>query len=65
MRVYVEVGRLRSAKGWLSKLQAEEALIVTRQLRSQGVRDIRIYDADSFAGVTEAELERFISKIRN
>jgi hypothetical protein len=56
MKFLIEVGKRRNAKSWLAKRDAEEALTIVRELHSQGVTEIHIYDADSFVSVTEEEL---------
>jgi hypothetical protein len=57
MRYLVEIGKPRGASGGLSKLKAEEALVVARQLRESGHQDIQIINAKTGEPVTEAELE--------
>jgi hypothetical protein len=54
---FVEVGEPKGASGGLSKLRAQEALIVARCLRQNGVQDLRIYDARSGASLTENQLK--------
>lgn len=60
MKFLIEVGKLKSAKGWLVRMEAEEALAIVRDLRIQGTRDIHIYDVESFACITETALERYV-----
>jgi hypothetical protein len=56
MKFLIEVGKFKLAKSWLAKREAEEAMNIVKALHDQGVTEIRIYDADSFASVTEEEL---------
>jgi hypothetical protein len=58
MKFLIEVGKRKNAKSWLAKREAGEALTIVRELHSQGVTEIHIYDADSFARVTEEELAK-------
>jgi hypothetical protein len=58
MKFLIEVGKRKNAKSWLAKREAEEALNIVRELHAQGVTEIHIYDADSFASVTEEELAK-------
>ncbi len=60
MRFLIEAGKRKSPKSWLVKLEATEVLSIARELRSQGVPDIHIYDAENFTGITETELEHLL-----
>lgn len=60
VKFLIEVGKLKSAKGWLSRIEAEEALALVRELRLQGAKDIHIYETENFALVTETTLERYV-----
>ena len=60
MKFLIEVGKLKSAKGWLARIEAEEALAIVRDLRAQGTRDIHISDTESFACIPETDLERIV-----
>jgi hypothetical protein len=58
MKFLIEVGKFKNAKSWLAKREAEEALNIVRELHSQGVTEIHIYDAESFASDKEEELAK-------
>lgn len=58
MKFLIEVGKFKNAKSWLAKREPKEALNIVRELQSQGVTEIHIYDADSFVSVTEEELAK-------
>lgn len=62
MRFLVEVGKPRGAGGGLSKLRANEALIVFRELTERGLKGVWIVDAKTGEAVTEADLERLAGK---
>jgi hypothetical protein len=62
MKFLIEVGKRKNAKSWLAKREAEEALNIVRELHAQGVTEIHIYDADSFASVTEEELAKGVAR---
>jgi hypothetical protein len=60
VRFLIETGKRKSPKSWLSKMDGNEVLAIARELRSQGVPEIHIYDAENFTDVTETELERLV-----
>jgi hypothetical protein len=64
MKFLIEVGKLKSAKGWLPRMEAAEVLETVRELRLQGTRDIHIYDTESFVCVTETALARHVRAAR-
>ena len=42
MKYFVEAGKLKSAKGGLSKFNGQEALFLSRQMRNNGLHDVHI-----------------------
>lgn len=62
MRFLVEVGKPRGAGGGLSKLRAEDALIVFRELRERGLKNVHVVDAKTGEAVEEADLEKIARK---
>jgi hypothetical protein len=57
MKYFVEAGKLKSAKGGLSKFNDQEALFLSRQMRNNGLRDVHIYNAKTWEVLTEDDLE--------
>ncbi len=62
MKFFVDVGKPRGAGGGLSQLNAQDALIVARQLRLAGVQDVYICHVKTGARVTENDLEAALVK---
>jgi hypothetical protein len=62
VRFFVDVWKPKGARGGLSQLSAGEALIVARQLRLAGIKDVHIYNVKSGVRLTEAEIESVLSK---
>lgn len=62
MRYFVDVGKIMGARGGLSQLNVEEALIVARQLRLAGIQDVHIYNVKTGVRVSEADVELALSK---
>ena len=62
MKYFVEAGKLKSSKGGLSKFNGQEALLLSRQMRNSGLRDIHIYNAKTWEVLTEDDLETTLKK---
>ena len=62
MRFLIQVAKVTSAGGGLSQMSAQEALIVARELRLHGIKDVQIYNVETFRPTTEGELEEFLPR---
>jgi hypothetical protein len=62
MKYFVEAGKLTGNKGGLSKFSGQEALLLSRQMRNIGLRDVHIYNAKTWEVLTEDDLETTLKK---
>ena len=62
MKYFVEAGKLKGARGGLSKFSGQEALILSRQMQKIGVLDVHIYNAKTWKVLTEDDLKTILRK---
>jgi hypothetical protein len=60
MKFLIQAGKVTGAGGGLSQMNADEALIVARELRLHGITDVHIYNVKTCEPTTERELEQLL-----